>query len=69
MEKIEPITKRIDEDILQIFPLGGGQEVGRSCIMIKFKGKLIMVKFLFIKSLIVEFTLPETISQLCPFLT
>ena len=37
------ITKHIGSDVLEIVPLGGGNEVGRSCIMIKFKGKLIMV--------------------------
>ena len=37
------ITKKIGNDILEIVPLGGGNEVGRSCIMVKFKGKLIMV--------------------------
>ena len=37
------ITKIIGEDTLEIIPLGGGCEVGRSCIMLKFKGKLIMV--------------------------
>ena len=37
------ITKHVGNDVLEIVPLGGGSEVGRSCIMIKFKGKLIMV--------------------------
>lgn len=37
------LTKQIGSDMLEIVPLGGGNEVGRSCIMIKFKGKLIMV--------------------------
>ncbi|XP_022661754.1 cleavage and polyadenylation specificity factor 73-like isoform X1 [Varroa jacobsoni] len=32
-----------DEDILTVKPLGAGQEVGRSCIMIEFKGKKIML--------------------------
>ena len=40
----EKLTKKIGSDILEIVPLGGGSEVGRSCIMIKFKGKLIMVE-------------------------
>lgn len=32
-----------DEDILTVKPLGAGQEVGRSCIVIEFKGKKIML--------------------------
>lgn len=39
----QKFTKSINNDVLEIVPLGGGSEVGRSCIMIKFKGKLIMV--------------------------
>jgi predicted metal-dependent RNase len=37
-------SKKIDNDLLEVVPLGGGREVGRSCIMVKFKGKLIMVQ-------------------------
>ena len=32
-----------ENDILTIIPLGAGQEVGRSCILIHFKGKKIML--------------------------
>lgn len=32
-----------ESDLLSIKPLGAGQEVGRSCIMIEFKGKKIML--------------------------
>lgn len=39
----QKFTKSINRDLLEIVPLGGGSEVGRSCIMVKFKGKLIMV--------------------------
>lgn len=28
----------LDTDMMTITPLGGGQEVGRSCILLKFKG-------------------------------
>lgn len=28
-----------ESDLLVIRPLGAGQEVGRSCIMLEFKGK------------------------------
>jgi predicted metal-dependent RNase len=49
------ITKYIGSDKLEIVPLGGGNEVGRSCIMLKFKGKLIMVGQKLTKSSIVEF--------------
>ena len=31
-----------DSDILQIMPLGGGSEVGRSCVLLKFKNKVVM---------------------------
>ncbi|XP_063703757.1 cleavage and polyadenylation specificity factor 73 [Culicoides brevitarsis] len=32
-----------ESDVLSIRPLGAGQEVGRSCIMLEFKGKKIML--------------------------
>jgi cleavage and polyadenylation specificity factor subunit 3 len=32
-----------DEDLMEITPLGAGNEVGRSCIILKFKGKTVMV--------------------------
>lgn len=31
------------DEKLEIIPLGGGREVGRSCILVRFKGKLIML--------------------------
>lgn len=34
---------RVDDDILEITPLGGGCEVGRSCIYLSFKGKKILL--------------------------
>ncbi|XP_019862786.1 PREDICTED: cleavage and polyadenylation specificity factor 73-like, partial [Amphimedon queenslandica] len=34
---------REDSDLLTIRPLGAGQEVGRSCIMLEFKNKKIML--------------------------
>lgn len=37
-----------EENILEIIPLGAGQEVGRSCIVIKYKGKCVMVYTIFI---------------------
>jgi cleavage and polyadenylation specificity factor subunit 3 len=36
-----------ENDLLMIRPLGAGQEVGRSCIMLEFKGKKIMVSLVF----------------------
>jgi len=30
----------VDTDMMVITPLGGGQEVGRSCILLKFRGKV-----------------------------
>jgi len=41
--ELKKIEKVIDGDTLEIIPLGGGREVGRSCILIKFKGKMIML--------------------------
>lgn len=32
-----------DSDLLRITPLGAGQEVGRSCIFLEFKGKKILL--------------------------
>jgi len=31
---------------LEIIPLGGGQEVGRSCILLQFKGRRILLGLL-----------------------
>jgi predicted metal-dependent RNase len=59
------ITKHVGNDILEIVPLGGGNEVGRSCIMIKFKGKLIMVASADGSSTAASTLLP-TISRPCP---
>jgi cleavage and polyadenylation specificity factor subunit 3 len=39
---VEPIEHYIDGDKLEILPLGAGNEVGRSCIVMKFRGKTIM---------------------------
>lgn len=36
----------LDKEVLEIIPLGGGAEVGRSCHLLKFKGKTIMVRCL-----------------------
>lgn len=35
--------KNVDENRLIITPLGAGQEVGRSCIVMTYKGKNVMV--------------------------
>lgn len=32
-----------ENDVLQVTALGAGNEVGRSCIVIQYKGKTIMV--------------------------
>ncbi len=37
-EKIE-----VEGDTLEIIPLGAGGEVGRSCVLLKYKGKTVMV--------------------------
>ncbi|XP_065347571.1 cleavage and polyadenylation specificity factor 73-like [Cloeon dipterum] len=41
--KVESILPAEESDLLSIRPLGAGQEVGRSCIMLEFKGKKIML--------------------------
>ncbi|KAG1650920.1 Cleavage and polyadenylation specificity factor subunit 3 [Nymphon striatum] len=41
----EVIESEEESDELIIRPLGAGQEVGRSCIMLQFKGKKIMLDF------------------------
>lgn len=38
-----PQTIEIESDLLVIKPLGSGQEVGRSCIVLEFKGKRILL--------------------------
>ena len=32
-----------ESDIMKITPLGAGQEVGRSCILVEYKGKTILL--------------------------
>ena len=32
-----------DEEVLEVMALGGGAEVGRSCLLLRFKGKQIML--------------------------
>lgn len=32
-----------DEDVVEVIPLGAGQEVGRSCIIVRYQGKTIML--------------------------
>lgn len=32
----------VDGDLLEVTPLGGGSEVGRSCVIVRFRGKTIM---------------------------
>lgn len=39
----EAQTIEVESDLLTIRPLGAGQEVGRSCIVLEFKGKTIML--------------------------
>ena len=46
--------KSVDENILTITPLGAGLEVGRSCIVLSYKGKNIMVCILFFFSTHIE---------------
>lgn len=41
------------EDTLRITPLGAGSEVGRSCIILEYKNKRIMVIYFLHSSLIV----------------
>lgn len=43
-----------NEDLLVIKPLGAGQEVGRSCVLLEFKGKKVMVYLLNYTSLSVQ---------------
>lgn len=38
-----PPPHALPDDILTVLPLGAGAEVGRSCIVVKFKGKTIML--------------------------
>jgi predicted metal-dependent RNase len=69
IENTNSTKATIDGELLEIIPLGGGREVGRSCILIRFKGKLIMVKngwaAFNLASLTVGFTLRVMICLLC----
>ncbi len=44
-----------DTDLMQITPLGGGQEVGRSCILLKFKGWINVIVFILHSFLLISF--------------
>ena len=37
-----PITD--ENDVMKITPLGAGQEVGRSCVLLEYKEKVVMVR-------------------------
>ena len=55
------MLENLNEDKLTITPLGAGLEVGRSCIVLSYKGKNVMVSLTQNlkynnESLIVEFT-------------
>lgn len=39
----DQVTIEGDTETLEIMPLGAGNEVGRSCVLMKFKGKTIML--------------------------
>ena len=39
----EEQSVEIESDLLMIRPLGAGQEVGRSCVVLEFKGKKILL--------------------------
>lgn len=43
IDRKEERTLEIENDLLKIRPLGAGQEVGRSCIYMEFKGKKILL--------------------------
>ena len=40
--KRKAVQVNVGDDIMEIIPLGAGQEVGRSCMVLKFKGRTIM---------------------------
>lgn len=43
LDSSEPRKVYIESDVMEITPCGAGREVGRSCILLKFKGKSIIV--------------------------
>ena len=43
MASSSAVKRGKDVDKMHIAPLGGGQEVGRSCILLNFKGRSIML--------------------------
>ena len=43
INSITETSMDIDDDVLRLRPLGAGQEVGRSCIYLEFKGKKILL--------------------------
>lgn len=42
-EKAQPTDGPNKEDVVEVIPLGAGQEVGRSCIIVRYLGKTIML--------------------------
>ena len=47
-EGVHKLEQRINGDLLTITPLGAGNEVGRSCILLEFKNKKILVYNIYI---------------------
>jgi hypothetical protein len=41
---VEELDAALAGDLMELTPLGAGQEVGRSCLYLTFKGKTVMVR-------------------------
>ena len=42
VEGIE-VIRASEDDVVEITPIGGGSEVGRSCILLSYKGKKVLL--------------------------
>ena len=46
MSKRKDLIPAEEDETMEIMPLGAGNEVGRSCVYMKYKGKHVMVRAL-----------------------
>lgn len=64
----QPVSTNREADRLTVTPLGAGNEVGRSCVYMSFKGKTVLVRHLLHSSLPTwELQLLSVLAMFAPF--
>ena len=50
MSKRKDLIPAEEDETMEIMPLGAGNEVGRSCVYMKYKGKHVLVRTLLLST-------------------